>query len=635
VSDFDLGIIVALPAEHEAAMSIGELWEDVHYPGSIDYRKGFVEGYRTVLVRCFQQGSVYSALAASDLLRDFSPRLLVLLGIAAGYPGEVSRGDVVIGTPVCCYEYVKVEDKFIQHEPRIFNSTDYFVNIARRLEQTPYTISRSAPQATDKRVKVGPLATGSKVVASQLFRGEIRKVNRKILALEMEAEGIAASASHAYPPRPFLVIKGISDYADRKSKGNKKRSGSAEVLHNEWQEYAAFASAHVLQSFLQLTKSTTEFPAANASEKVQPAIMQWPAARANELEFIQLESHQAALKIGNFSLRSKLFPESLWNEDRKKNLYRDYSEAEEQVVLSWVDNPLPVGLLQQVEEEGRQRLSASQPSDSKLSAGEQKMLTNFVEGLNSSPYPRIVAPPCKCFLEQSGVKRTFLQVPVADSYYGFTLIREGKIDLPTANRIRSTHQLNSLAVRLALTFHKDGQQWVEFQQRSAANFTYKDAWDVTAAGYIDKIKHRDPDDRQRISPWIACREEVHEEAALSRAELPYREDYYFFGIGMNEPTGQLDVLGTCESNTPPNPDRPISSDKVRAYDRCILEPFEIARFLETKAYWVPTAVLTLILTLQAHGFEKQTIENAFSKLEGKLFLEPFRSSDPIREPRAS
>lgn len=72
----DLGIVVALSLEHEAALGIMESKEEVHYPGPLDYTRGVIEGYRSVLIQAFEPGSVYSALATSDLIRDFkhSPR---------------------------------------------------------------------------------------------------------------------------------------------------------------------------------------------------------------------------------------------------------------------------------------------------------------------------------------------------------------------------------------------------------------------------------------------------------------------------------------------------------------------------------------------------------------------------------
>jgi nucleoside phosphorylase len=621
-SDYDLGIVVTLRAEEKAALGLCESWENMNYPGSFEYKKGTIEGYRTILVRCFQQGSVSSALATTNLIRDFRPRLIVLLGIAAGYPEEVSKGDVVVGSPVCCYEYEKVEDKVTERESRSFNSLDYLLRIAKQLEGSPHNIPCSPPEPSTTGVKLGPIATGNKVVASEVFRGKIRGVSRKMLALEMEAEGVAAAASHSYPPTPFMVIKGISDFADPASKGLRQRGSPVEALHDSWQTYASVASATALKKFLQLTKHGLEFPAPPADKKVAAMLLEPPRPASHEIEFLQLQSHQPGVTLDDLDLHSKFFPEQLWRQDRKKNLYRDFSEAKEQIVLAWVDDPITPDLLRQLEQEALTQLREFNSSTNRLSPDQFKVLKTFTESLNSAPYPRLVAPPTVHFLEKSGLRRTFLQVPIAESYYGFTLIKEGKIDLPIANRLRMSRQLNSLGVRIALTFQHGGQRWVEFQQRSAANYTYKEAWDVTAAGYIDREKHRDPDKPELISPWIACREEISEEAGLSGAGLQYREDYFFFGIGMNEPTGQLDILGTSEMNIPPDPDRPISSGKVKRYDRCVLEPFVIARFLESKVYWVPTAVLTLALVLEAHGFDLQTIKNAFSRLHGKLRFEP-------------
>jgi len=623
MTDFDVGIVVAKPAEEDAALGIGESWEPVRYPGALDYQKGIIEGYRTILLRCFEQGSVYSALATTDLIRYFSPSLIVLLGVAAGYPGETSQGDVVVGSLVCCYEYEKVEDDETEHELRSYPSDDYFLNVARRLEKDLLEVPCSPPEPATTRVKVGPIATGSKVVASAEFRGEIRKTNRKLLALEMEAEGVAAAASHAYPRKPFLVIKGISDFADSVSKGARERGDPKDTVRDQWQKYASTASATVLKRFLQLTKDSLEFPAPRTPGS-EPVATTLDPPKARETEFLQLQARQASLRLGALDLRSKFFPEILWHEkNRKKNLYRDDSEQDEQIILPWVDDPIGPDLLRQLEKDARDRLLESKEGRCRLSRDEEKALKDCVENLNSTRYPRLVAPPTKVFLG-SGVKSTVLQVPIADSYYGFTLIMERKIDLPSANLLRDSHQLNSLAVRIAVTFERDGQHWLEFQQRSDKNFTYREAWDVTAAGYIDREKHKDPDDPQRLSPWVASKEEIHEEAGISRADLRYRDAFCFFGVGMNVPTGQLDILGTCKVNAPPDPDRPTISRKVKGYDRCVLEPFEIARFLESKVYWVPTALVTLVLVLEMYGFERQAIENAFSRLHDRLFLEPYQ-----------
>jgi hypothetical protein len=178
-----------------------------------------------------------------------------------------------------------------------------------------------------------------------------------------------------------------------------------------------------------------------------------------------------------------------------------------------------------------------------------------------------------------------------------------------------------------LTYDQGGHRWVEFHQRSSLNGTYKEAWDVGAAGYIDRSRHKDPEHPDRIvSPWGACIDEIERELNIPREDLLYRDHYSFFGIGMNwylkSPTMQTDLLGVCHCEIAPDPGRAVRSDRVLHFDRCVLEPFAIANFIEEKHYWVPTAVVTLVLALHSSGTEWSTIEAAFSRLAGQLKFDP-------------
>ena len=63
---------------------------------------------------------------------------------------------------------------------------------------------------------------------------EVREQNRKLLAIDMEAYGLASSATELPAPQPdFLVLKGVSDFAD-------------EAKGDAYREYAAFMSARFL-----------------------------------------------------------------------------------------------------------------------------------------------------------------------------------------------------------------------------------------------------------------------------------------------------------------------------------------------------------------------------------------------------
>jgi hypothetical protein len=303
----------------------------------------------------------------------------------------------------------------------------------------------------------------------------------------------------------------------------------------------------------------------------------------------------------------------------------DDPEAERQIELRMSDLSLPAtaldSLVQEIDETLKRQASVPSPGD----APERERLLEVHQRLTqegSNAYPRVVALPT---LETPGKvpgRPAVLILHLGPSRYGIALVEERRLDLPTATQLRSRHVLNSLGVRVAYIYQRAGSYWVECQLRKGGpNAIYKDSWDVGAAGYIDPGRHKDPLDETRISPWQAAAAEIPEELAIPRHQLPHRDHYFFFGMGRNDPTGQLDVLGYCLAAHPPDPDR-LPTARVRAYDRCMLNPVSVARFVSQKQRWVPTAVLTLILTLEALGYPKDKVDRAFAPWIGDVVLDP-------------
>lgn len=241
--------------------------------------------------------------------------------------------------------------------------------------------------------------------------------------------------------------------------------------------------------------------------------------------------------------------------------------------------------------------------------------------LGSQPYPRLLGLPW--LRRRPSCREVDLVVPIAESYYGLALIEEKRIDLPLARQLRRSYVMNSLAVRVFLLNMVDGQLYAEFHRRKGHfNATYASAWDVGAAGYIDSLTHEDPESANRVSPWVAARAELREELDLRNEVLPYREGFFFLGLGRNIPTGQVDVLGFCKSSMPIPFDREPTTG-VSEYGRCLFDPRNVAEFVAAKRKWVPTALLTLILCLEAQGHSRNEIEIAFGGIAGEaLDLKP-------------
>jgi hypothetical protein len=346
----------------------------------------------------------------------------------------------------------------------------------------------------------------------------------------------------------------------------------------------------------------------------------------SERRFIELAA-KPSIRFAGLELKCKLLPEELWGATRTEHKYEDNSEADRQIVLEWKDeNIFPTDLLTKLLSEIERRKEDAEQGRITITGREIEDLTQVLRTLKkegSNAYPRLVGVP---FFSTNKDGQVFFHIPIGPSRFGVALIEERRLGIPTAVALRSRHILNSLAVRVAYVYKKrnrknKSQRWIEFHQRKASTATYKLAWDVGAAGYIDPDRHKPEEAVDQVSPWFACANELVEELNIPAVELPNREHYFFFGLGRNDPTGQLDLLAYCDSPFVPNPNRAKRGKYVKGFGRCLLTPKSVATFVASKGKWVPTAILTLILTLEAVGFAKDEIEYEFEKCKD-LDLEP-------------
>jgi transcriptional regulator with XRE-family HTH domain len=347
----------------------------------------------------------------------------------------------------------------------------------------------------------------------------------------------------------------------------------------------------------------------------------------DEISFIKIlrASATETLRFGGIDLRTTLLPTSLWNVDRRKHhlFVDDPEERYRRIEVEWVPSVLPADLLKRLMDEIDEQRRLYKAGLLAITDKEIEDIEEVHDRLKrdrSNPYPRLVALP-----EPVGTDRgTVFQLRIGEGKYGVSLITEKNLGLPSATEFRARHVLHSLALRVAYVFESlDGKRWVECHQREArGNATWKGAWDIGAAGYVDPLRHKDPRDPHRISPWQACCDELEKELNIDGYELPHRDHYYFFGLAHDQPTGHIILLAYCHAQHPLKPDRPLAP-LVQEYASCELTPEAVANFIAKKRRWVPSAILTFILTLEAFGCSKKEIEKVFAKrLPGNLDLSP-------------
>jgi nucleoside phosphorylase len=271
-----IGLLVAIPVELSAAQLILDTPQSYQVKGDpATYYVGAV-GDHSVAIGLTSQGNNASAIRATHMLRTFpNVKLLVMVGIAGAIPSQkdpdkhVRLGDVVVssGTGVVQHDFVKrgsgglIEERGQKRRPSSMATqlamvlhaeaiTAGFPDWHSRLDSLLARVSGCkrptadvlyAPNEKDRvphpndpqrrpgypRTHYGVIASGNMLVKDPYFRDDL-KARLGALAIEMEGAGVADAAEAAAVE--YLIVRGISDYAD-----SFKRDG--------WHRYASLAAA--------------------------------------------------------------------------------------------------------------------------------------------------------------------------------------------------------------------------------------------------------------------------------------------------------------------------------------------------------------------------------------------------------
>jgi nucleoside phosphorylase len=229
-SNVDIAILCAMARpELEEVLKLRWHWSSPRpIDDSIFVRDGFVEceGHKLTVCATFapRMGMVSSALTTASLISLLKPRLVVMSGICAGVRGKVNMGDVLFADPAWDFQSGKrVRDgkntqfsmrphqiptphKIRRHMELIRDDKDALTKLTSDFDG-------DAPGIT--RVVLGPVASGSSVLADGEVVKEIRAQHQDLIGIEMEISGLYAAAHAASAPQPkFFAARGVCDFAD-------------------------------------------------------------------------------------------------------------------------------------------------------------------------------------------------------------------------------------------------------------------------------------------------------------------------------------------------------------------------------------------------------------------------------------
>ncbi|QCL76471.1 MULTISPECIES: response regulator [Agrobacterium] len=249
----DLAIITALDTvEFSAVKQLPMSWQPLKLPhDETRYISGtFLKGSVTksvIAAAAPRMGLAASAVLAAKMIHQFRPRLLAMVGICAGRVDKVKIGDIVIADPTWDWGSGKIvaeggKAKFLPSphqldlDPDIAGLLREMARDSKVLSDISTNASGTKP-ATKLSAHVAPMVSGAAVVSHGPTVDGLLAQHRGIVGVDMEAYSVAAAAQSSGKPRPdFVVIKGVSDYAD-------------EHKADDYQEYAASVSALFLYNF--------------------------------------------------------------------------------------------------------------------------------------------------------------------------------------------------------------------------------------------------------------------------------------------------------------------------------------------------------------------------------------------------
>ena len=259
--DTDCVILTTLKKETMSVLFQFRHFREVVLPGQTFpcYETLAPNGLRVITASPTAIGNLAMASLTGAITSAFSPKTLLLVGIAGGMDKDIALGDVVVSEQIVHYELGKVSpDGFTPRWSVYRPDAGLLARATAWPNQTWQRYIRAARpiKAGTPALHSGVLLSGDKVIADEQSAGALRSVWRKAAAIEMEAAGVASILYHMKVPPVLLVFRGICDYADSKK-------------NDQWQEYAADAAASCAFSFVLDHLRPSDIQAAQANRATQ------------------------------------------------------------------------------------------------------------------------------------------------------------------------------------------------------------------------------------------------------------------------------------------------------------------------------------------------------------------------------
>lgn len=189
---------------------------------------------RMLAVTLPSMGLVASASTCARCLSTVNARVAFMSGICGGYSSRCGMGDIIIASPAWDYqsgkwkeEDFKIAPLQVNLQPDVRSQLSRIANDAGTMERIDVEISRAFRRPSlAPRVRLGPVASGSAVIASSSRLAEVEGQHRHVLAVDMEIYGFYFACTYTVDTIPFFAAKSVVDFADKDKDDDFHKYGS-------------------------------------------------------------------------------------------------------------------------------------------------------------------------------------------------------------------------------------------------------------------------------------------------------------------------------------------------------------------------------------------------------------------------
>lgn len=330
---FDFLVIIPLKEEFRTFKELIHIKDTRIYNGESYFILEFPKSnYTGIAVICHGSGITRATNITNKALSFFDVRMVINIGIAGGLNEDIKLGDIIVAKYIIEYQAnskvtpIPESDETYQTDssPEYFKINHVLEQLINNFEFTEEKLFKQMQNVLSEAFKeleidnnnlnkivnnrpmyyTGKIASGNTVIAAKPFIDKIKKIDRKIDIVEMEAAGIMHATSERPNPIPTIIIRGISDFADERKKAldnTKEGIFRKYAMHNATQFILFLIWAESFKkSFESITFFTVpyELKLNETQRKIRTVLSQDPYKLKN-LDTIYIGARQVILNESN------------------------------------------------------------------------------------------------------------------------------------------------------------------------------------------------------------------------------------------------------------------------------------------------------------------------------------------------